>query len=158
MLKTIEIQGIFYWTGTEWKRLKKIGYMKYTRDRKVFFALNCPNASDLMLPQLAESMIIDIIIDEGLESEYLITDPQKVNHGLMMPATEQEITNYPGYCVWVGYVDIPRYARFSEPGEHNITIKVAPRKKGGTGRDFSPKRGGVIKTFTYEILDDKLPE
>lgn len=154
MTKSIEVQGIFKWTGSFWKRLKTAGYLEMKRSMKIFFGLNVPDASDLTYPELADSMIIDIILDEGMESQWLITDPQKVSGGVMMPQTEQESTNYPGYCVFVGFADIPRYDRFFEPGEHNVTVKAAPRVQGSTVRDFNVA-GAVIRKYTYIILDDR---
>jgi hypothetical protein len=153
--KALEVQGIFSWTGQAWKRLRKIGVRKFTRDRKIFFALNIPDAANFTLPELAKYLAINITLDQGLESEELITDPQKVNGGMMMPQTEQESTDYPGRCVWVGWIDVPRYGRFSSPGIHNITIEAGPRENIGDPRDFSPEKGGVTARFDFEILEDR---
>ena len=156
--KAIEVQGIFSWTGQAWRRLRKIGIQKFRRDRKIFFALNIPDAENLTLPELAKYLAINITLDKGLESEELITDPQKINGGMMMPQTEQESTDYPGRCVWVGWIDVPRYGRFSEPGTHNITIEAGPRENIGDPRDFSPEKGGVTAEFEFEIVEDRSME
>jgi len=162
-MEPITCQGIFRWVGQEYRRIKKsVKYTDYTRERKIFYALNVPGVSEhLTDKQLAEQIIIDIILDEGLESEYLITDPQKITGGFMSPATSQEQTDNPGNVVWLGWIDIPRYSRFTDPGEkddpitHNVTIKAAFRPIGSTTRDFDAAHGAVYKTYEFRVIDDR---
>ena len=156
-VEPITCQGIFAWYGQEWKRLKKIGYKKFTRDMKIFFALNIPNASHLTDKEIADSIILDIILDQGLESERLIPDIDKVfMGGYRSPATVEEVTNNPGRCVWIGWVEIPRYADFTDPTvTHNATIKAAFRDIDNVGqRIFDAAHGAVIQRYDYEIVDD----
>lgn len=157
MVDKITCQGIFRWIGTAYKRIKKtVKYTDLTRERKLFYALNVPSVSTLTDKEFADAIIIDMILDEGLESEYLITDPQKVIGGFMQPATQQEVTNNPGAVVWLGWIEIPRYARFTEPGEHNITIKAAFRDIENIGqRIFDDAHRAVAKWYDYEVSDDR---
>jgi len=152
----ITCQGIFAWYGQEWKRLKKIGYKKFTRDRKIFFALNVPNVNGLADKEIADSIIINIVLDEGLESERIITNVDRVLGGYRSPATEQEVTDNPGRCVWIGWVEIPRYAEFSDPTvTHNMTVKAAFRDIDNIGkRIFDAAHGAVVQRYDYEIVDD----
>lgn len=166
----ITCQGIFASYGQDWKRLRKIGYRKFTRDRKIFFPLNIPNISSLSDQEIADSIIIDIIFDEGLESERIITDASRAINGYRSPATEQEVTDNPGKCVWIGWVEIPRYAEFSTPTSilkdgkviplegvelHNITVKAAFRDIDNAGqRIFDAAHGAVVQRYDYEIVDD----
>jgi hypothetical protein len=159
MVNKITIQGIFRWVGTAYKRIRKpIRYTDIAREMKIFYALNVPKASLLTDRLLADLMIIDTILDEGLESQFLITDPQKVMGGYMSPATEQEQTDNPGMVVWLGWIEVPRYSRFIEPGPHNVTIKAAFRDIDVPERLFNEVHGGVIQRFDYEISDDRPPE
>jgi hypothetical protein len=159
MVEKITVQGIFRWIGTAYKRIRKpIRYTDIAREMKIFYALNIPKASHLTDKELADLIIIDTILDEGLESEFLITDPQKVVGGFMSPATEQEQTDNPGMVVWLGWVEIPRYARFIAPGEHNVTIKAAFKDQDYIARLFDEEHGGVEKRFDYEIVENRPPE
>ncbi len=162
MVENITCQGIFRWIGQGYKRIKKsVNYTDITRERKIFYALGIPGASTLTDKQLKNQIIIDAILDEGLESEYLITDPQKLVGGFMSPATTQEQTDNPGMCVWMGWVDLPRYSRFTEPGEkddpiiHNLTIKAAFRANGQTERLFDEAHGAFIQKYEYRVIDDR---
>jgi len=152
----ITCQGIFAWFGSEWKRLKKIGYKKFTRDMRIFFALNIPNVSHLTDKEIADSIILDIILDQGLESERLITDIDRVLGGYRSPATVEEVTNNPGRCVWIGWVEVPRYNDFTDPTvTHNATIKAAFRDIDNVGqRIFDAAHGAVVQRYDYEIVDD----
>lgn len=153
-VEKITCQGIFAWTGQEYKRLKKIRFLKFTRDRKIFYALNVPGVSKLTDKQLAQKMIIDLILDEGIESPFIIHDPQKIIWGFMSPATDEEVTNNPGRVVWLGWMEIPRSARFSEPGMHNVTVKAAFASQNITERVFDEAHGSVIQKYEFEIIDD----
>jgi len=155
--KKITCQGIFRWVGTAYKRVKKtVKYTDLTRERKLFFALNVPGVSHLTDGEFADTIIIDLILDEGLESEYLITDPQKVVGGFMQPATQKEVTDNPGAVVWLGWVGIPRYARYTEPGEHNISVQAAFRDIDKVGqRIFDDAHGAAVKRYDYEVFDDR---
>jgi len=169
----LEVQGVFTWTGSEYRTLKNIGFKKFTRDRQLFYGLIVPNVKELTNGQVANSMIVDVIIDKGWKSERLITDPQKVcGGGFLQPATIEESTNNPGNRVWLGVIEIPNDdARFSQPTmeivdgklvaiddaiPHNLTIMAALRNLQTEvgSRLFDTAHGGVTSYHEYNIVDD----
>lgn len=156
----IEVQGIFYWDGQEYQYLDDIGLLKYRRDRKVFYALNVPNVEKLTDDEVADWIIIDVLLDKGIRAPWLIRDPQRVVGGCMQPQSYQEYTDNPGKRVWLGWIDVPRYARFSEPGMHNITIKAAFKDMDADEdeRLFDAEHGGVTERFEFEIVNDYKPD
>ena len=149
------IQGIFKWEGQEYFTLEEIKKSIFDRTRRIFFAINfAPGFKKIETGKdAADSVIIDLILDDGMKSKVLIRDPQALNQGVII----SEVTDYPGEVVWLGYVNVPGYAKYSNPGEHTVTIKVAPRKLAQyfCGRDFSPEAGGVTETFKYKIVEDR---
>lgn len=145
------IQGIYKWIGQEYVELDTIEKEDFMRTRRIFYAINF-NREDGFYDNsdIYKNIIIDIVYDEGKKGNVLITDPQKTNG-----VTLQYGTDYPGEVVWVGYFDVPGYAKYSAIGKHTVTIKVAPRKWGqwARSRDFSEEVGGVTQKFTFEIED-----
>ena len=105
-----------------------------------------------------DSMIIDFVYD-GL----CIKDPHASNS--MEMSTDYPVQTDRGF--WYGFCQAPRYTKFSKPGKHTITIKVAPRQAPAPGtasidqtlapRDFSPESGGVEATFELMIYPDNMP-
>lgn len=152
------LQGIFKWEGQEYVQLDKIKKTVFDRTRHIFYAINfAPDFKTIQSGKdVADSVIIDIIYDEGRPSKVLITDPQKVEGGVVMPF----VTDYPGAVVWLGYFRVPGYDKYLSGGDHTVTVKVAPRKlvQWMRGRDFSAEAGGVIQKFTFNIIDDRKPE
>jgi len=149
------IQGIFKWEAQEYTELDTIKRTVFDRSRNIFYAINfAPGFGMVQSGQdVLTSVIIDIIYDDGKKSKTLITDPQKVKGGIVMPY----VTDYPGEVVWLGYFEVPGYDKYITAGEHTVTIKVAPRKLAQyfRGRDFSPEAGGVTGVFKFNMVDDR---
>ena len=149
------IQGIFKWEAQEYVLLDKMKKTVFDRPRNIFYAINfAPDFKTIQSGQdVADSVIIDIVYDENKPSKTLITDPQKVKGGIVMPF----VTDYPGEVVWLGYFEVPGYDKYLNGGEHTVTIKVAPRKLAQwmRGRDFSTEAGGIIQKFPFTIIDDR---
>jgi hypothetical protein len=150
------IQGIFKWEAQEYVTLEEIKKSIFDRARRIFFAVNfAPGFKTIESGQdVVDNVIIDIVVDEGMKSKTLITDPQKKDNGVILPM----VTDYPGEVVWLGYFTVPGYSKYTTPGKHTVTVKVAPRKfmQKIRTRDFSPEAGGVSQMFEYTIVDDHL--
>ena len=149
------IQGIFKWERQEYTVLDTIKKTAFDRTRNIFYAINfspdfgkIENGKDV-----ADSVIIDILYDVDMPSQTLIRDPQKLTGGVVLPY----VTDYPGEVVWLGYFTVPGYEKYTKPGVHSVTVKAAPRKLAQwmRGRDFSLEAGGVSKTFSYMIVEDR---
>ncbi len=170
MVEAITCQGIFRWEGgKEFTRIsvkRPYPLMALRRSRKVFFALNIPVDKTVHITEkeLANQIIIDLILDEGLEAEYIVHDPQKTVGGFVSPATQQEQTDNPGKAVWIGWMPVPPYPPFMDPGEkddpytHNLTVKAAFRGKGSTARLFDAEHGAIVQKYEYRIVDDYKPD
>lgn len=149
------LDGIYQWKMMEYVTLDTIKKSVFDRTRNIFYAvIFSPGFKKIESGKdVADSVIIDIIYDEDMPTKTLIRDPQKKNNGVIIPF----VTDYPGEVVWLGYFTVPGYARYTKPGKHTVTIKVAPRKLAQylRGRDFSPEVGGAIGRFAYTILEDR---
>lgn len=92
-----------------------------------------------------DTMIIDCTYD-GV----LIKDPHKSTPG-------QFNTQYPSQKdrgLWFGFFMPKQDLKLSAPGDHLVTIQVAPLKTAQylRPRDFSPEAGGQSATFILRIL------
>jgi hypothetical protein len=149
------IQGIFKWEGQEYVVLDSIKKTVFDRTRNIFYAINfAPGFKKIESGKdVADSVIIDIVYDDGMPSKTLVKDPQKINSGIVMPF----VTDYPGEVVWLGWFTVPGYTKYSSPGKHTVTVKVAPRKlaQWARGRDFSAEAGGIVAMMPYTIVDDR---
>lgn len=151
------IQGIFKWEKQEYVTLEEIKRTNFDRHRHIFYAINfAPDFKKIKTGRdVADSVIIDIVLDEKLKSKYLVRDPHKISGGFILPF----VTDYPGEVVWLGYFEVPGYSKYFTAGIHTVTVKVAPRKLAQyfRGRDFSAEAGGITEIFTYKMIDDRNP-
>ena len=107
-----------------------------------------------------DSMIIDVIFDNGQEST--LRDPHII----------EQVTDYPvdqarRGIAWFGAAKPPGYSQYSRTGMHTVTVKVAPRGAPLPGtasadqvlaaRDFSPESGGRIAEYRFEIKKGPIP-
>ncbi len=70
------------------------------------------------------------------------------------------VTAYPSQPergLWYGFFEPPKLRKYTDPGIHMVTIKVAPRKTAQwmRGRDFSTEAGGRSMSYKFEILKDQ---
>ena len=151
------IQGIFKWEAQEYTRLDTIKKSIFDRSRNIFYAINfAPNPQLVNAKGVGDTVIIDIVYDGDKPSKTLIRDPHKTKGGIILPF----VTDYPGEVVWLGYFEVPGYAKYTNAGTHSVTIKVAPRKRlqGYRERDFTPEAGGVVERFVFELVEDRQGE
>lgn len=150
------IQGIFKWEEQEYTRLDTIKKSVFDRSRNIFYAVNFVSDPKMTNKGIGDTVIIDIVYDGDKPSKTLITDPHKINGGIILPF----VTDYPGEVVWLGYFEVPGYKKYTKAGTHSVTIKVAPRKRlqGIRERDFSPEAGGVVERFVFELVEDRQGE
>lgn len=118
----------------------------YGMGRRIVYALDF-NTTAGFTPD-KDSCIIDIIYD-GVT----IRDPHA--------QTPMEfVTDFPSQTDrghWFGFFEPPKVRTFTDPGNHEVVVRVAPRKTAQylRGRDFSPEAGGVTKTYPFVILPDQ---
>lgn len=167
-VEPITCQGIFRWNGQQYERIsvkRPYKLLDFRRERKIFFALNIPYVQKLSDKELADQIIINLVLDEGLESPFIILDPQKQVGGFMSPQTEQEQTDNPGQCTWIGWMPVPGSARFSDPGPaddpiiHNLTVMAAFRDVDFPNeRNFTPAYGACVQKYEFRIVDNYRPD
>ena len=138
-----EIQGIFKWENSDYETLETINKTMFDLERKIFFALNFREVPD------KKSIIIDVILDEKLKSKYLIRNVEKLT-----PIVDEMVTDINEKCVWLMYVEVPRYAKYSKPGKHTVKIQVASSTDPQT-RLFDEANGGATAEFEYVIVDNR---